>query len=99
MFQSCACRVRPEGHPGSPVGGDLRKRIDKNEDVWGVRDERTAGANLGRTALPRRGPFKPARTIPKNPDRGVVFPNKTRTVRQPVAEIDVRNRAQAYMDS
>jgi hypothetical protein len=89
MFQSCACRVRPEGNPGSPVGGDLRKRINEKR--------RYSGCPLGelqpelapeKPAKPEHGCLKPARTIPENLDRGVSFAKKILTLRWPVTEID-----------
>ncbi|PSS46549.1 hypothetical protein C6382_22795 [Pseudomonas sp. BBP2017] len=64
MLQSCACLVRPEGHPGSFVGGDLRKRLKKKKERQGESAGRTRSRSwLRGIALPKRGPVKDRRVL------------------------------------
>lgn len=47
MLQSCACRVRLESHPGSFVGGDLRKRLKEMNVKDSPRSGQAAEADFG----------------------------------------------------
>lgn len=64
MLQSCTCLERPESHPGSFGGGDLRKRLKKNY-VGKVRlaDVQPKLDSEGLHHLILRSAKRPARTI------------------------------------
>jgi hypothetical protein len=47
MLQSCACRVRLKSHPGSFVGGDLRKRLKEMNVKDSPRSGQAAEADFG----------------------------------------------------